>query len=296
MPVHETFDLDHWLGVFTLESFRAEYRSLAEKFGRPVDPDWLPGGRPISSPQDIASVEHTRRALINRGFDFGLPVPVDVFLWKYSWCAQGPGTRIGGRPFRNSRVPWPKGPDGERIPFVAQISFLDSKDIAPPNLPGDVLCIYARRVEETNFDPECTAIEWVKLDEGKTSDEWMPQWPFCAEGVRHRTVAYPECYERLLLLDVPAPYQVSSIQATLIGADSHFNQGKPSSLDRLIATLSSFQGSETWPFTNCPSLPLEQLPDGSTRPIHMFEMMLYDVGSMYFFTSKSGSIRSHYDC
>lgn len=297
MGVHERLDLDHWLNTFPLEGFVADHRTWCEKHARAFDPNWVPGGAIISSPRHLAKVEHTRRALTARGVELGPGDPVDIFLWRIGDTSKGPVTRIGGRPFRDPSVPWPTCERGQPIPFLAQISFLDSMDLVPRDLPGEVLGIYAPRAGQHYVaTDQAFAFEWVKTDRGEDASTFQvvsdADWPFCAEGVIHRTANYPECYDQLLELDVDMPYTLNCYQATSIGRTAQFIQGEPSGLGRLVAVLNSLQAADDWPFINCAALPRFTYRKGHEGTLNLFEMMLCDAGCLYFYKNK----KRRYEC
>ncbi|MEX0875837.1 MAG: hypothetical protein WD114_00110 [Phycisphaerales bacterium] len=309
MTIHEQVDLGRWLNEFPLEQMIEEKKSLGKKHGYEVRDDWLPGGSIICGPKDLAEVEHTRRAIISRGHDLGRTIPIDIFLWRICHISDGPITRIGGRPFRDPSRPWPTAKrtglvgkiERERpLPFLAQISFLDSKDLVPNDLPGDVLCIYGDWYGKHDLASQSLALEWVDAGNGQDARivdlPEVPVWPFCAEGVIHRTVSYLDCYNMLLDLGVSMPYTLNSFQATSIGQDAHFVQGEPSDLATLVATLSSFQGIGKWPFVNCPDVPRFTHPMGHQVELDLFSMMLGDMGCLYFYKDKHGRYAMHEDC
>lgn len=309
MPIHQQVDIDRWLNEFPLEKMLAKKKSLGEKHGYEVCDSWLPGGSVICTPRDLAEVEHTRRALIDRGFDFGRAVPTDVFLWSVCELSSGPITRIGGSPFRDPSKPWPtakrkglreKLGSKRPLPFLGQISFMDSKDLVPADLPGDVLCIYGDWYGQYRLDTESLVFEWVTVDQGEDTDHFysptLPQWSFCAEGVIHRTVSYPDCYDMLCDLDVSSPYTLNCFQATSIGQHAHFIQGEPDSMDTLVATFSSFQATDRWPFVNCPDIPRFTYPKGHKGKLDdLFSMMISDMGSLYFYRDTKDGYRLHED-
>lgn len=310
MTIHERLDLERWLKEFPLERMVAEKKALGEKHGYEVRDDWLPGGSIIRGPQDLAKVEHTRRALIARGHDLGRAAPTDIFLWRIGKLSKGPVTRIGGEPFRDSSKPWPeakrRGLRGklERkrpLPFLAQISFLDSQDVVPSDLPGDVLCLYGTWSGKHNIDADSIAFEWVEAARGEDAAFLeipdVPAWPFCAEGVIHRTVSYPDCYDKLLDLEIPSPYSLNCFQATSIGPCAHFIQGQPDHLDTLVAVFSSFQATDRWPFINCPDIPRFTYPKGHEGMLDdIFSVMMSDMGSLYFFKDMNGKYTRDWDC
>tara|TARA_A100001391_G_scaffold192590_2_gene166956 strand:- start:50 stop:946 length:897 start_codon:yes stop_codon:yes gene_type:complete len=297
MSTHEQLDLKYWLNKFPLESFVEQQRTLCAEYNRPFSDDWLPDNQVISSPVHLAAAEHSRRAILDRGHDLGPSSPTDVFLWRLCSLSSGPVTRIGGQPFRDPRKPWPTSANGRELPFLAQISFLDSKDISPNDLPGDVLSIYGHWSGNTYIDMNSLAFEWASLDGGQTSTKYdIHQWNFCAEGVIHRTVSYPECDDSIHELGFAVP---DLLQATQIGAHPLRIQGDDDDEDgsSVFASFSSLQPFEDWPFINCPETPRFTYPKGHEgRLSDVFEMMMGDMGSLYFLKEDSGRISQSWDC
>lgn len=295
MGVHETLDLEHWLREFPLEAMIAEQKAWCDKFGHRFDEEWLPNNPTISSPMHLAAIEHKRRALIDRGFDLGTPIPTDVFLWRITPISDGPVTRIGGAPFRNPHVPWPTSANGERLPFLAQISFLDSMDLVPEDLPGEVLCMFGKWTGDAELDTDSLVFEWSSRDGGQTAEyEPVPNWRFCAEGVICRTVNYPDLDH---LRDELATDPPDSFQATQIGGRPQYPQGEPKDGRRAIATFSSFQAAEQWPFINCPETPRFTYPKGHEGRLgHLFSMMIGDMGSVFVHKTTSGRYEQDWNC
>lgn len=295
MGVHEKLDLDRWLQEFPLESMIEEQRAWCAKFGHRFEEDWLPPNRTISSPMHLAAIEHSRRTLIERGFDLGTPIPTDVFLWRITPISDGPVTRIGGVPFRDPHKLWPTSANGERLPFLAQISFLDSMDLVPDDLPGEILCVYGNWVDEHALETESLVLEWSSRDCGRDADyQPVPRWKFCAEGVIHRAFNYPDL-EHLrddLAIDTP-----DCFQSTQIGGRPSYPQGDPEDGRRAVATFSSFQAAERWPFINCHEIPRFTYPKGHEgRLDDLFSMVIGDMGSIFIHRTSSGTYEHDWNC
>ncbi len=295
MATHEQLDLEYWMRKFPLEKFVEQERALCEKHTRQFSDDWLPYSDTISSPIHIVKAEHTRRALLERGHDLGPVEPTDIFLWRICKSSNGPITRIGGQPFRDPRREWPTSSEGRLLSFLAQVSFLDSKDLVPNDLPGDVLSMYGLWTGNSYLDMDSLVFEWVSLDGGQTVSRYdVPEWNFCAEGVIHRTVSYPGCDDSIHDLGIDVP---DLLQATQIGACPQRVQGESEDEATVFASFSSLQPYESWPFINCPEVPRFIHPKGHEgRLTELFELMMGDMGSLYFTKSKNGLYAQSWDC
>lgn len=272
-----------------------EQRAFCAKFGRPFEEDWLPSISTISSPLHLAAFEHIRRMFIQRGFDLGTPIPTDVFLWRITPISDGPVTRIGGDPFRNPHKPWPTSASGERLPFLAQISFLDSLDLVPDDLPGEILCMYGNWTGKHDLNTESLVFEWSSRDGGQTVRyQPVPQWKYCAEGVIVRTFNYPD----LEHLREEAPTDTpDDFQATQIGGRPRYPQGDPTDGRRAIATISSFQAAEIWPFVNCREIPRFTYQKGHEGQLDdLFSMMIGDMGSIFVHRTSTGKYKHDWNC
>lgn len=295
MSVHERFDLGYWLSEFTLDKLVEQYNILQRSRGVPVDSDWLPDVSVISSPAHMAIAEQLREKIHDSGQDLGPSSPVDIFLWRICRMSKGPVTRIGGRPFRNPNNPWPTSTSGNPLPFLAQISFLDSKDIVPEDVPGDVLSMYGTWTGENYIDMESFVIEWTSVDDGQDHVNCaLPEWNFCAEGVIHRTTSYPNCDELVHDLGIAVP---DVLQATQIGKYPFRIQGEGLDESIVFASFSSLQPNQSWPFINCSALPKFIYPKGHEGYLdEMFSMMIGDMGSVNFYKNKAGKFTHSWDC
>src|SRR5258706_10769357 len=126
--IHQRLNLDHWKQRFPLPRLR-------EKAG-----GRLPGVPGISGPLDVAVLEQLRDASYanSPGIE---RVPTDIFVWSRGEPDQRFVTKIGGLPYWGADTPWPLGPSGTPLTFVAQICFADSQDLTP-HLPGDLLLMF----------------------------------------------------------------------------------------------------------------------------------------------------------
>lgn len=295
MSVHERLNLDHWISEYPLEGVVEAHRLQCQQNGFPFSDNWLPEVSVISSPIHIAIAEQLRRVILNQGHNLGPASPVDVFLWRISQNSNGPQTRIGGSPFRDPDKPWPNDSSGRPLMFLAQISFLDSKDLMPNDLPGDVLSMYGQRTGSSYIDMDSLVYEWTTADVGKKVDNYIaPAWNFCVEGVIHRTECYPSCDDSIRDLGFDVP---DVLQATQIGKHPFRIQGEDPDENEIFASFSSLQPNQDWPFVNCPELPKFIHPKGHEGYLQdIFSLMFGDMGSVYFSIDKDGKYRQSWDC
>jgi len=295
MAVHERLNLDHWLHEFPLQRFIDEQKAWCQKYERPFSDNWLPEVSVISSPIHLAVVEQIRSSIFDRGHDLGPSSPADLFLWRICEYSEGPITRIGGKAFRDRSTPWPTTNNGRPLSFLAQISFLDSKDLVPHDMPGEVLSMYGTWTGSGYVDMESLVFEWASLEGGQSqSNHDVPEWKFCAEGVIHRTVCYPECDESVHSTGIDVP---DLFQATQISTHPFRIQGEGLDEALVFASLSSFQPNQDWPFINFPRLPHYTHPKGHVNYLSsIFELMMGDTGSINFYKDKSGKFTQSWDC
>lgn len=110
--------------------------------------------RTIESPTDVARLEQARRLVLQHG-PVGRSVPVDIFVWARETVRDRPWlTRLGGLPWMEKGAPWPRNSTGEHLCFLGQIGFMDSQDILPFELPGDVLLFFGQWQDGSVFDEE----------------------------------------------------------------------------------------------------------------------------------------------
>ncbi len=98
----------------------------------------------------------------------------DVIVWNQSDYRAKPWlTRVGGIPYRDRRAPWPTI-EGRRLKFVAQVCFVDSRDLISQEIP-DVLLIFVDSPKANTFGyTDQVIVEWVELGRGiqlSTPDE-----------------------------------------------------------------------------------------------------------------------------
>lgn len=123
-------------------------------YGQEADSDAIAIGGPNSACANIV-----RRDEFLKG-----RAPVDIthtsqaFVWNVGEPDERYLTKIGGLPFLPKEYPWPERSSGNPQPFIGQLSFVDSMDVLPCRLPGDVLLFFGPM-----DDPESWQPVWMPL-------------------------------------------------------------------------------------------------------------------------------------
>lgn len=148
----------------------------------------------IVSPLAWATIEQIRARSGGRGH-LGKSRPADSLIFIAGEAPARCMTKVGGAPYRPAALQWPCREDGAPLTFVAQFSFMQSKDLVP-ELPGEVLLLFARDKDLYMGDPPYWYFEWqpgglTNLIE--PDDVPPPSWIFArGYAVRHRTVDYED--------------------------------------------------------------------------------------------------------
>ena len=288
--MNNAFDVDAWLWRF------------------PLSPTFPQNGGPglfsaemITGPSQICNNEQLRRALTNQ-YDWGPPVPMDVFVMSKGEPERRDVTKIAGLPYRPADAPWPSKPSGEPLAFLGQFNFTDSRDIIGET-PGDVLLVFG---DDVDFHNEPKHFEWqpLGLSDLAMLDQLSPNARKIAPcfGNRCRTANYPEAvpkfkgrYPLLDGLEVWSPYWIPMYQATQIGRAPYFIPEEDDSLPGSpLCTISSVQPDQhaRYPWVNV-SEPLNP-PDK-----WMFggdELMIGDAGCIYIFMDDDGTVHACESC
>jgi len=262
------FNLFDWVDQFPLEMIHNHY-----------------DGEIITSPSHLCNNERLRREMQGE-YDWGEPVPVDVFVMAEGEPRDRHVTKLGGLPYRPANAPWPVARDGKPMLFLGQFNFGDSRDLVG-ELPGDVLLVFSDRSNEV-FDR--LIFEWqpMGLEDliPATSvpvqpDTFTPCYGHVCRTVnfpsakQRRDARYPLCRGR----DVWSAYFVPKYQATQIGSAPFIIQRGTKLPGRIICTISSVQPDPHAPFpwVNHPD-PL--LPPGE-YDFNRNDLMLDDMGCIY---------------
>lgn len=281
------FDIDAWLPRFPL---------------RPVNGRF--SGDIITSPCHICNNEQLRKAAHDQ-FDWGKPVPVDVFIMAKGEPPNRHATKIGGMPYRPAKTPWPKGPAGRPMSFLGQVNFTDSRDLTG-ELPGEVLLVFT---PDADGDIEDLHFEWqpLGLTELLTPDALPDQaWrPDPCYGHIYRTVSYPKARRKPELeaneypicqgKEVWSSYLLLQYQATQIGTAPFFiQQGDDDLPGRMLCAINSVGPDQhkPYPWVNHPQ-PL--MPEDEWQFDDNY-FMLGDVGCIYISIDGAGKLHFGWSC
>jgi hypothetical protein len=123
-----------------LTSFPSEWALPLDEPHPDKNGNWT--ARRIVGPSDALLATRIRE-LTSEYLRWGKAEPMDLFLLSLSEPPTRKVTQIGGVPYRDRSRPWPRTPDGEPIPFLAQFDFSESRDIVG-DVPADMLLIFGR--------------------------------------------------------------------------------------------------------------------------------------------------------
>lgn len=233
------FDLNEWLPRFSLEE---EYGHFTAQI--------------ITSPRHICQNEWLRREMPDE-YDWGDPVPMDIFVMADGEPPERHMTKIGGLPYRPAGAKWPvRRYSGDPMVFFGQFNFADSTDITG-ELPGDVLLIFG----DNAYGPETLHFEWQPFGLGSLIEkdeiprprprdidpEEMERYsmtPFSpCYGHILRTVNFPDAKRRdesteeprCRGLEVRSDFLLPQYQATQIGEAPNFIEGHKQRSSRACA-------------------------------------------------------------
>lgn len=274
-------------------------------------------GTMITCPRDIYVNETLRKTY---GYNAKPGKPVDLFVWSNGEPEKRFLTQVGGLPFLPEDRPWPLDSKGRPRIFVAQLSFVDSKDILPIDTPGEVLLIFA--------ETECYDGEYF-FSYGEANDGLHFEWvnrentvPWSREALRAKgyksvdTTLYGVIYrgmdhfqdddiEDRLDRDyakniVWSTFHIPAFEGTKIAGIPRFIQNGPENYDVetqktgdaiFIGQLCSVQGARDVEFPWCNEetpIPLRFGSDNVRGSQN--SLMIGDAGSIYFFMKPSGEI------
>lgn len=286
MSFHSRLDIDYWKTVFSVTRLQEEAHGT------------MPSVNIISGPYDIAVLEQLRAMSYAYQSDVKR-VATDLFIWFRGEPEQRMLTKIGGLPYRLASKDWPLSSSGVPLTFVAQLCFLDSRDLAPP-LPGDVLLIFTEaRNWGTQQDPlydfmgedvhdSYLYFEWIsQTDEPLITHEQVPETGLsiisCYAAI-HRTwdyrevdgFAYPD-----LTGHIPPIFQATKIGGVCPGQDEEYENAQ-----NYLCTLSSLANNITKPFSflNVPN------PMSWQEWLDSKALAIGDVGFINIFFDKKGEI------
>jgi len=279
LDMNYEFHLNDWLPRFPLE----------ESFGRYEACD-------ITGPRDICTIEWLRRGMVDQ-YDWGTPVPVDVFIQSMGEPEHRFATKLGGLPYRPSQLAWPRGASGRPLSFIAQFNFSNSRDIVGP-LPGDLLLVFG----DHSTDLETLHMEWQSLGDhdligrGDIPAECAILAPYFGnrwrmnshpDGVRTNDLEFPLCNGK----EVWSDHWILQPQANQIGRAPFFIQEGDNALaGQPLCTIASVVPSPevTYPFVNVSEpISTEEMLERNRR-----EFLIGDLGCIYIFMEPDGTLHS----
>ena len=232
-----------------------------------------PDGGSITGPRDLAIVEQIRKEarLSNSA------VPVDVFVWAEGEPASRELTKIGGLPYRSADSLWPTDFSGSPLAFVAQLSFVDSRDIFP-SIPGDVLLIFGTNHDDVlTEEPGALRFEWVTIPQADlvgVESIAETDWDIASMNAHiHRSMDYPDSVRALDGYD--SPETIAVFEGTKIGGAPRWIQYSVNLPGRFLGAVASLNpGISAFPLLNR-SDPFKDWSDDL--------LMFGDLGSLYLF-------------
>lgn len=222
-------------------------------------------------------------------------------------------TRLGGEPWREANKAWPTDERGIPLTFLGQMCFVDSRDIHPFKLPGDVLLFFgqaSRGGEWIDANSESIAIEWSSLTLKEPCSivdcPWSAQLPFEFDGVLHRTVQYVDDDQvDAVCRKVGIEYGSQGLGrflGTCISSSANLPQGWPfmeGDGHTLLAVLSSVSSYGQWPLCDLESaMPEIRNDQGERRKAtnRSFNFNIGDAGAIYVYRTKDGVFKVDCDC
>jgi hypothetical protein len=299
--VHDRFDLSYWIDQFPIGRLREAAREFVENRRRqspseyPTEQEFerhvqlmMPDGEIVTGPAHVAVNEQLRQEAIGSSNPPGA-VPTDIFVMALGAPPRRDVTKIGGLPYWPAARDWPRSEDGKPMTFLAQLSFVDSKDISG-ELPSDILAVFDRQDAWWGLESRDLHFEWVeRTDEALVSAvPRADEMPVACYGVIHRTFDLPLSAPRPTAY-VPHVDPLWLIQATKIGGMPPLIQPLETVPGRYIATIGSVnpEHGEQHPFVNV------------KEPIDSYEanhLMWGDVGNVCVFLRSDGSAVGEISC
>jgi hypothetical protein len=211
----------------------------------------------------------------------------DVFVFSTGEPPRRDITKIGGLPYRERGLPWPTTPQGDRLTFIGQLSFTDSRDVFG-NLPGDVLLVFAPNDEGV---PEEFHYEWKPAgltDLISKDDVPAPAWTFVTcFGTPYRTADFGRHEQRFVAEFGDRGYFFPRILGTKVGGEPMWIQPEPDVPGKFIGSIGPVQVQPRvmYPWMNQRSpLSLKEYHDEEQN------MMWGDMGSLLLFLQDDGSV------
>ena len=299
----ESYDVDNWKQKYpyhTLIDNECPRHFDSTPKDSPLDLR-IPGGTIIDTPKSLIQVIQVRE-LDNQAAQILETSKSDVFVWSKGEPAKPYHTKIGGIPFRPSKIPWPQK-DGVNYTFVMQVYFGDSLDILDDKLPGDVLLIYGLGEDFWAGNQSDLLLEWMNSKgESKLIDpSELPPSGFYVpilHGVICRIPEYSDGNDIFEKMGRNVSYLLARTQATKIGKEPFWIQGDEKSEDETVFfTFSgpSF-GIQNWPLVNAEKIKHENEFKGYGGYQNEISFSMGDAGCIYFLINKDGNIRWMFQC
>jgi hypothetical protein len=276
------FDLATWMERFPLEMVHGHY-----------------DGRAITSPRDLCNNEWLRRFMKDE-YEWGTPVPADIFVMALGEPENRFATKIGGLPYRRAVDPWPQSKRGNPLQFVAQFNLADSTDIVGKQ-PGDLLLVFANDDDGT-YDQY--HFEWQNLS--LRQDQLARVLPANQRAIepcyghRCRVHNYPDAqpkdskkkYPQCKGSDVWSDYFICQYQATQIGKAPFEPQGRTDG--KHLCTISSVQPDihSAFPWVNVDA-PICREDEWIISEGHL---MIGDMGCIFVCYDRTGSLSVEDQC
>lgn len=291
------------------------------------DPGKRLDGAFVNSPFHVYAVETLRERF---GFEKQPSKPVDLFVWNKGEPEKPYLTKIGGAPSLSRERPWPKDDYGKPYAFLGQISFVDSNNVLPATLPGDVLLIFCQGEE---VDGEISLQGFYDCFDGQTGmyfewswsqyDDFWDRDMMREQGFRsvecefygsiHSSRDYfptPETKAKLdearVRKEVDQAYLIPAFSGTKIGGIPRFAQYGPPGYNPktqtcekalYIGQLSSIQATSQAPYPWCNVRePLNTEYKGDSIYAKDNKLMFGDMGDIYIFMKRNGKITWWMDC
>ncbi len=256
----------------------------------------------VASPCDIYSVETDRKRL---GFNNHRSLFSDVFIWGEGESEKPYLTKVGGVPYLPKATTWPQDTAGKPYVFVAQISFVDSKDVASVPVPGDVLLIFVKHDGWSGkyldcFEPDDLCFKWIRVtdqpiwDRQSMKKNGVRSVEISFFGVIHRTQDYVQTPEIISLIEASSSYWQWSMHGTKIGGVPNFIQNGPKNyqVDKQTWNDAAYIGefASLWFECNTPFPWCNRKEAIRYSTQQKKSLMIGDVGSIYLFLKPDGSI------
>lgn len=239
---------------------------------------------------------------MKRQFDWGKPVPVDVFVHSLGEPRNRFATKIGGLPYRPAKALWPETSEGRPMALIAQFNFANSRDIVG-KLPGDLLLVFG---DDSDGIVKALHFEWQNLGLSDLVTK-LPKGTMAITpcfGNRCRTVSYPKAKPNFPIEDDPkyrrievrSAYLLPQYQATQIGRAPFFIQDGDSELPGSpLCTISSVQptSQKRYQWVNRPR-PRSDDPKPYGSEDHF--LMIGDLGCIYIFMDRAGKLHTDESC